>query len=1004
MEQENVQNVTLNISDGSLKKVVLVKEDGTEEVLATYEDNFKNIKLTFEKEYTEEGTYTIKAVDRNNNETTVTFTIDKTPATRVYSTLDFDKSGKDYYEIDKEKVYYVKNGDSFVFRMQFSEELKTAPTVKVGGMTVPMTLNEKILNNEGKYIYEGTVNITEEAKLEEGRLEVILSDVIDMAGNESTDEVVLNQTPTSNARVAVYDNTAPSATKVQIINNSNPNSEYIKNGETVRVRVTFNEKLAAAPVLTIGNYTTTFENVGDGKGNDLYSADITIANDESNLKEGKLAFTITGYTDLAGNTGNKVTEDSVKTNIIYDRTAPVYRALGIYGGKHSGDAWYVTNGDKVYINVHFNEKLAVSPHVKVNGKDIFQYGNPVEKENDKGEKYYIYSKVYNVGEQDGNLSFEIYGYADEAGNIGKTLTALNTTAGAQNGNIIVDNTMPKVSIGGSTSSKNWHKEQDIEVKVTEANIDNIYYAFNASSNDGSMHRILDSEKAIKVDKKDIIDNGDGTYTTKIHLATEGRYVLNIKVVDKAGNTTYTRRGWYKIDRTEPTIVLHKDKNPEEIKPGVHNYCVSATISDKNLKSTKLNGKDYKSDDFICDDGNHTLVATDKAGNSKTIEFKIDRTYPVITINGVNYTGDTNDAGFFNNIDLKLTEVNNYTAWVNDKEVDLTTYDFNKDGNYKVKVVDEASNNTTVKFTVDTIPVALVELRVNSNNANKDVAKLGDTVGIYLNVNEELKENPTFMINGKEYKVNYTDNYAEGKYLYAVTYQVTEDMNDGKVEFTISNLYDKAGNKLNDLSNSDANGEVIIDKTAPTININNWKKLTFQIGDTYEDEGATATDNIDGDITDKIEVSYLYYDENGKRVNPDPKEIKFDRVGEFVIKYIVTDRAGNRSEKTRRIYIVKDNEAPILKGVESGQTYHGSIHYEMSDNSGNFTIYYDFNNNYQNYEDLINDENAKASAIHVENNEYNGDFPITQDFTGVSVALVDESGNVTFRNNITISVN
>lgn len=816
------QEVTLNISDGSLKKVSLVKEDGTEEVLETYKDNFKNTKITFEKKYTEdeEGTYTFKAVDRNNNESTITFTIDNTPATRVYSTLDFDKSGKQYYEIDKEKVYYVKNGDSFVFRMQFSEELKTAPTVKVGGMEVPMTLNEKILNNEGKYIYEGTVNITEEAKLSQGRLEIVLSNVVDMAGNESTDEVVLNQTPTGNSRVAVYDKTEPSATKVQIINNSNPNSEYIKNGETVRVRATFNEKLASAPVLTIGNYTATFENVGDGKGNDLYSADITIKEDESELTEGKIAFKISGYTDLAGNPGNEVTESALKSNITYDRTAPVYRSLGIYGGEQHNNAWYVTNGDKVYINVHFNEKLAVSPYVKVNGKDVFQYGNPVEKETDDGEKYYIYSKVYKVNETDGKLSFEIYGYADAAGNIGKTLTATDTKIGDQNGNIIVDNTMPKVDIGGTTGNKYWFREQVVDVTITEANLDSVYYALNGSNNDKSMYNILDSDKAIKIDSKDIIDNGDGTYTAKVTINEEGRYMLNIKAIDKAGNTTYTRWGWYQIDRTNPTIVLHKNKEESSIEPGLHNYCVSATVSDDHMKSIKLNDVDYESDTYICDDGNYTLTATDIAGNPKTINFQIDRTAPVISINGENFTGEKNDYKFYNKVNLSVIEDNGYTAWVNGKEVNISEYNFNKDGEYTVKVRDNAGTNTIVKFTVDTIPATKVELRVNSSNDNNQYAKIGDSFGIYLTVDEELKEDPTFTVNGKEYKVNQPDGRKVGDnlYQYAVVYKVTDDMEEGEIEFTISNIYDKAGNPLNDLSNSDANGKVIIDKTAPTATI------------------------------------------------------------------------------------------------------------------------------------------------------------------------------------------
>ena len=145
---------------------------------------------------------------------------------------------------------------------------------------------------------------------------------------------------------------------------------------------------------------------------------------------------------------------NVATNKIFitvvDTTAPVYKDLGIYGGQTFNGKMYVTNGDKIYINVHFNEKLAINPIVKINGKEVFQYEDPVEKVDANGNTYYIYSKTYTVSEEDGltdgELSFEIYGYEDEAGNVGTPLTALNTTIGAQNGQIIVDKTAPSLVV------------------------------------------------------------------------------------------------------------------------------------------------------------------------------------------------------------------------------------------------------------------------------------------------------------------------------------------------------------------------------------------------------------------------------------------------------------------------------------------------------------------------------------------------------------------------------
>ena len=496
--------------------------------------------------------------------------------------------------------------------MQFSEELKTAPTVEVGGLNIPMTLNEKYLNNEGKYIYEGTVNITEEAKLSQGRLEIILSNVIDMAGNESTDEVVVNQTPTSNGRVVVYDITSPEPKILGITGffNETIDAHYITYGQKVRILTYYNEKLGTNPIVKIGNkeFETYYtEDSSDPENNSYaYYADITISEDLG-LSEGEIPFTVYGHKDLAGNEG---------------------RAY--------------TNADITY------------------------------NENDK------YENRYNK--------------------------------------VILDNIDPKISIGGTTGEKYWFKEQTVNVTVTENNLDSIYYVLNQSNNDNSMHRDLDSNKATKVDTKDIIDNGDGTYTVKITINKEGRYVLNVKAVDKTGKATYARKGWYQIDTTDPTIVLHKNKNEEEITPGLHNYCVSATVSDKNIKSVKLNDTDYKSDTTICGDGNYTLTATDKAGNqladlsNKDTEEKviIDKTAPELVVDkivdGISGTDNPQvhavDANEFNIViksngqivrtdQANKTSNGTYSTWYG--------IGYMPDNDYEVIATDKAGNSKTISF-------------------------------------------------------------------------------------------------------------------------------------------------------------------------------------------------------------------------------------------------------------------------------------------------------------------
>lgn len=83
-----------------------------------------------------------------------------------------------------------------------------------------------------------------------------------------------------------------------------------------------------------------------------------------------------------------------------------------------------------------------------------------------------------------------------------------------------------------------------------------------------------------------------------------------------------------------------------------------------------------------------------------------------------------------------------------------------------------------------------------------------------------------------------------------------------------------------------------DTTPPVITLLGEDPVNLYVGDTYEDAGATALDDVDGDITNSIVV-----------VNPVDTSI----AGTYTITYNVSDAAENPAEEVTRTVIV--NEKP-----------------------------------------------------------------------------------------------
>src|SRR5699024_2326453 len=97
-----------------------------------------------------------------------------------------------------------------------------------------------------------------------------------------------------------------------------------------------------------------------------------------------------------------------------------------------------------------------------------------------------------------------------------------------------------------------------------------------------------------------------------------------------------------------------------------------------------------------------------------------------------------------------------------------------------------------------------------------------------------------------------------------------------------------------------------DSIKPVIELKGENPMEIEVGEEYEEPGAAAEDNVDGDITDNIEVE-------GK--------VDTSTVGSYEVVYTVVDAAGNKATETRMVYVIdldeddnNDEEEDISVGV------------------------------------------------------------------------------------------
>lgn len=121
----------------------------------------------------------------------------------------------------------------------------------------------------------------------------------------------------------------------------------------------------------------------------------------------------------------------------------------------------------------------------------------------------------------------------------------------------------------------------------------------------------------------------------------------------------------------------------------------------------------------------------------------------------------------------------------------------------------------------------------------------------------------------------------------ITAQVERTEADGKVTYKVK---DSSGNETVVIRNIN-----YADVIPPEIVLKGETSLTLTAGGTYTEPGYTATDDVDGDITDRVEIS---------------GSVDCNRAGTYTITYTVKDSFGNTTSVTRTVKVKAIYQPPV----------------------------------------------------------------------------------------------
>ena len=767
--------------------------------------------------------------------------LDTTPAGRVYSTLDFDGTGI-VPEIDgTRRTYYIKNGSSFVFRMQFTEQLSENPILNVDNKQVELELVDKYVTEEGKYIYQGKVEINADDNFKDGILVLILSNVKDLAGNETTDIEVLDQTVTSNDRTAFIDNTAPEIT-IAGTEGLNKNEYRIESGTSITLEdmLAIASDASFAKDIKIEPKKVDFLAPGSVLENNIYNYDYK-TNGFDTRKVGRYNIYYQA-TDKAGN----VSEEKLMMLVMTDTTAPVVTINGktdIYvefGSKYNElGATMTDNVDATITDL----KPTTIVLYDLNGNHIKDVTTTGVDTNVEG-RYLLY-----------------YDYVDGAGNSSKTDNGY-TPYQAKRWVIVQDTKAPNTTAANIKIKDESNDKKEYFAK--NGDVISVYVRFNEQLKYKPTFKLINNGREYVFDESNItirsFENGEYQYSVDYKITedngmTDGEITMHVSNIED----------------------LYGNKAEDIIKPtNDHIVYLDNTLKHKTLGIGKNGNPDTVSQYVKNGDSIRVLIYFDE-------ELAV---LPKVKIKGIEY--DTHFAPDSSNpeignyayhLDLDITE----DLGLDEGLITFEVYGYeDKAGN---KVSEPLTNEditytnrlSAVYYDKTDVEAKLLYILARDDADYRLSISDGEYLRVEANFDEELKELPILTVGSQSMefdrcKFNSTNN------LYVCVADMKIDNEIAKLQegeiipFTISNVKDLAGNETSfnndDVTRYYQGGKLVYDQVKYE---NTFVSMTFHNNTNYKLNQINGNDDLsltEAKIGDTVRV-FIRFNQNIDIVNFKP---------------------------------------------------------------------------------------------------------------------------------------